>query len=139
MFAILPSKPSTYFFVINLASACFARLDGDQAIERAASDLAGGKALGWFRGRMEFGPRALGNRSIIADARSSSMQTALNLKIKYRESFRPFAPAVLREDRSHELPDIFLADEFGRAWRQLQARDVAWNLEGWWCYITYVH
>jgi carbamoyltransferase len=80
--------------------ACFARLDGDQAIERAASDLAEGKALGWFQGRMEFGPRALGNRSIIADARSSSMQSALNLKIKYRESFRPFAPAVLREDLS---------------------------------------
>jgi carbamoyltransferase len=82
------------------AGASFARLDGRQAIERAASDLADGKALGWFQGRMEFGPRALGNRSIIADARSSSMQSALNLKIKYRESFRPFAPAVLREDLS---------------------------------------
>src|SRR5262245_61985077 len=78
--------------------ARFAQLDGDRAIERAATDLAEGKALGWFQGRMEFGPRALGNRSIIADARSSSMQSALNLKIKYRESFRPFAPAVLRED-----------------------------------------
>jgi carbamoyltransferase len=83
---------------LEQAGACFARLDGDQAIERAASDLADGKALGWFQGRMEFGPRALGNRSIIADARSSSMQSALNLKIKYRESFRPFAPAVPRED-----------------------------------------
>jgi carbamoyltransferase len=80
--------------------ACFVRLDNDRAIERAANDLAEGKALGWFQGRMEFGPRALGNRSIIADARSSSMQSALNLKIKYRESFRPFAPAVLREDLS---------------------------------------
>jgi carbamoyltransferase len=76
------------------------RLDHGQVIERAASDLADGKALGWFQGRMEFGPRALGNRSIVADARSSSMQSALNLKIKYRESFRPFAPAVLREDVS---------------------------------------
>jgi len=85
---------------LEQAGACFARLDNDQAIERAASDLAGGKALGWFQGRMEFGPRALGNRSIIADARSSSMQSALNLKIKHRESFRPFAPAVLREDLS---------------------------------------
>jgi carbamoyltransferase len=85
---------------LEQAGASFARLDDDQAIERAASDLAGGKALGWFQGRMEFGPRALGNRSIIADARSSSMQSALNLKIKYRESFRPFAPAVLREDLS---------------------------------------
>jgi len=80
--------------------ACFVRLDPRQAIERAASDLADGKALGWFQGRMEFGPRALGNRSILADARSPSMQSALNLKIKYRESFRPFAPAVLREDLS---------------------------------------
>jgi carbamoyltransferase len=80
--------------------ASFVRLDPSQTIERAASDLADGKALGWFQGRMEFGPRALGNRSILADARSSSMQSALNLKIKYRESFRPFAPAVLREDLS---------------------------------------
>src|SRR5215510_16303088 len=67
-----------------------------------ANDRTSGKrprvALGWFQGRMEFGPRALGNRSILADARSSSMQSALNLKIKYRESFRPFAPSVLRED-----------------------------------------
>jgi carbamoyltransferase len=85
---------------LEQAGACFDRLDGHQVIERAASDLADGKALGWFQGRMEFGPRALGNRSIIADARSSSMQSALNLKIKYRESFRPFAPAVLREDLS---------------------------------------
>jgi carbamoyltransferase len=83
---------------LEQAGARFARLDSEQVIERAASDLADGKALGWFQGRMEFGPRALGNRSIIADARSSSMQSALNLKIKYRESFRPFAPAVLRED-----------------------------------------
>jgi carbamoyltransferase len=83
---------------LEQAGASFTRLDGDQAIERAASDLADGKALGWFQGRMEFGPRALGSRSIIADARSPSMQSALNLKIKYRESFRPFAPAVLRED-----------------------------------------
>jgi len=85
---------------LEQAGAKFVRLDGDQAIERAASDLADGKALGWFQGRMEFGPRALGNRSIIADARSPSMQSALNLKIKYRESFRPFAPAVLHEDLS---------------------------------------
>jgi carbamoyltransferase len=85
---------------LEQAGACFARLDADQVIERAANDLADGKALGWFQGRMEFGPRALGNRSIIADARSPSMQSVLNLKIKYRESFRPFAPAVLREDLS---------------------------------------
>jgi carbamoyltransferase len=85
---------------LEQVGANFTRLDADQAIEQAANDLADGKALGWFQGRMEFGPRALGNRSIIADARSPTMQSALNLKIKYRESFRPFAPAVLRENLS---------------------------------------
>jgi carbamoyltransferase len=85
---------------LEQVGANFTRLEADQAIEQAANDLADGKALGWFQGRMEFGPRALGNRSIIADARSPTMQSALNLKIKYRESFRPFAPAVLREDLS---------------------------------------
>ena len=67
-------------------------------IERTAAALASGQAVGWFQGRMEFGPRALGARSILGDARSPSMQKTLNLKVKYRESFRPFAPAILRED-----------------------------------------
>jgi carbamoyltransferase len=67
-------------------------------IGRTADALAQEKAIGWFQGRMEFGPRALGGRSILADARSPSMQKVLNLKVKYRESFRPFAPSVLRED-----------------------------------------
>ena len=80
------------------AGARFHELDGAALIDRAVEDLVEGKALGWFQGRMEFGPRALGNRSILADARSPTMQSALNLKVKYRESFRPFAPAVLRED-----------------------------------------
>ncbi len=62
-----------------------------------AEDLAAGKVVGWFRGRMEFGPRSLGGRSILGDARSTAMQSVMNLKIKYRESFRPFAPSVLRE------------------------------------------
>jgi carbamoyltransferase len=117
---------------LEQAGACFDRLDGDQAIERAASDLADGKALGWFQGRMEFGPRALGNRSIIADARSSSMQSALNLKIKYRESFRPFAPAVLREDLSEwfeldvESPYMLLvADVSERRRRAMTAQEQA--------------
>ncbi|MDC1079119.1 carbamoyltransferase C-terminal domain-containing protein, partial [Candidatus Pelagibacter sp.] len=65
-----------------------------------ASALADEKAVGWMQGRMEFGPRALGGRSIIADPRSPIMQRQLNLKVKYRESFRPFAPSVLREDVS---------------------------------------
>lgn len=78
--------------------AKFTRLDDAALIERVAQGLASEKAVGWFQGRMEFGPRSLGNRSILGDARSPSMQKTLNLKIKYRESFRPFAPSVLRED-----------------------------------------
>ena len=69
-----------------------------EMIEQAAQALADGGAVGWFQGRMEFGPRALGGRSILGDPRSESMQKTLNLKVKYRESFRPFAPSVLRED-----------------------------------------
>ena len=71
-----------------------------EAIDITAQQLAEGKAVGWFHGRMEFGPRALGARSIIADPRSPVMQKQLNLKVKYRESFRPFAPSVLAEDVS---------------------------------------
>ena len=80
--------------------AVFSNHSQDQIIELTAKDLADGKAVGWFSGRMEFGPRALGNRSILADPRSESMQKILNLKVKYRESFRPFAPSILREDLS---------------------------------------
>jgi carbamoyltransferase len=83
---------------LTAAGACFAHLPDDALLERTASALAEEKAVGWFQGRMEFGPRALGARSILADARSPSMQRILNLKVKYRESFRPFAPSVLRED-----------------------------------------
>jgi len=78
--------------------ARFSTLDDDRLIETTAEALAAGKAVGWFQGRMEFGPRALGARSILGDPRSPTMQSALNLKVKYRESFRPFAPSVLRED-----------------------------------------
>ena len=70
----------------------------DETVAITAKALADEKAIGWFQGRMEFGPRALGGRSIIGDARSPAMQKNLNLKVKYRESFRPFAPSVLRED-----------------------------------------
>jgi len=83
---------------LTAAGAKFEVLDDDALIDRAAEALAGEATLGWFQGRMEFGPRALGGRSILGDPRSPSMQKTLNLKIKYRESFRPFAPAVLRED-----------------------------------------
>ena len=80
--------------------ANFEVLEEDELIEKTSSVLIEGKVIGWFQGRMEFGPRALGARSIIADSRSETMQKKLNLKIKYRESFRPFAPSVIREDVS---------------------------------------
>lgn len=78
--------------------ACFTTVSDDQLIEQTAHALVEGKAVGWHQGRMEFGPRALGGRSILADPRSPAVQRLLNLKVKYRESFRPFAPSVLRED-----------------------------------------
>jgi carbamoyltransferase len=80
------------------AGARFTTLTDDEVIATTARALADQAAVGWFQGEMEFGPRALGNRSILADARSPVMQKTLNLKVKYRESFRPFAPAVLSED-----------------------------------------
>jgi carbamoyltransferase len=80
--------------------AVFTECSGDEVIELTADALAGGKAIGWMNGRMEFGPRSLGGRSILADPRSPSMQKLLNLKVKFRESFRPFAPSVLSEDSS---------------------------------------
>ena len=70
----------------------------EDLLNQTADDLSIGEAIGWFQGRMEFGPRALGNRSILGDPRSSEMQKNLNLKVKYRESFRPFAPSILKED-----------------------------------------
>jgi carbamoyltransferase len=82
---------------LEAAGARYATLPRDRLIDRTAQALADGKAVGWFQGRMEFGPRALGNRSILADPRDPHMQKKLNLKVKYRESFRPFAPSVLRE------------------------------------------
>jgi carbamoyltransferase len=83
---------------LDAVGARYKRLTDAQTIERTAQALADGQAVGWFSGRMEFGPRALGGRSILADPRSPAMQRTLNLKVKYRESFRPFAPSVLRED-----------------------------------------
>lgn len=83
---------------LTSVGACFATVSDDQLIEQTAQALVDGKAVGWHQGRMEFGPRALGGRSILADPRSPAVQRLLNLKVKYRESFRPFAPSVLRED-----------------------------------------
>jgi carbamoyltransferase len=80
------------------AGARFETVDDAELIDKSVGALVDGCALGWFQGRMEFGPRALGARSILGDPRSPTMQKTLNLRVKYRESFRPFAPAVLRED-----------------------------------------
>ena len=87
------------------AGAKFDIMKEDDLIDKTAEDLSKGKAVGWFQGRMEFGPRALGARSILGDPRSESMQKDLNLKVKYRESFRPFAPSVL-SDHVSEWFDI---------------------------------
>jgi carbamoyltransferase len=82
---------------LKSVGARFDLLSDEQLVQETARALANEQAVGWFQGRMEFGPRALGNRSILGDPRSPTMQKMLNLKVKYRESFRPFAPAVLRE------------------------------------------
>jgi carbamoyltransferase len=112
------------------AGARFHVVDDNCLIEMAAGALIQQKALGWFQGRMEFGPRALGARSILADARSHSMQSVLNLKVKYRESFRPFAPAVLREEVSDwfeldcDSPYMLLvADVIGGHRRQMSSQE----------------
>lgn len=83
---------------LRVAGARYSVFDESALLDRTAGALASNLAVGWFQGRMEFGPRALGNRSILADPRPPDMQKTLNLKVKYRESFRPFAPAVRRED-----------------------------------------
>ncbi|MDQ4149907.1 MAG: carbamoyltransferase [Actinomycetota bacterium] len=83
---------------LRALGAKFTKLDDPEEVSRTTADLlAGGMVVGWFQGRMEFGPRALGSRSILADPRQESMQSDLNLKIKFRESFRPFAPSILEE------------------------------------------
>jgi carbamoyltransferase len=101
-------------------SDCGAKFDSvteDEMIEQTSQALADGKAVGWFQGRMEFGPRSLGGRSILGDPRSEKMQRILNLKVKYRESFRPFAPSVLREDVTewfeldYDSPYMLLVDD----------------------------
>ena len=83
---------------LQRVGAVYTVLSDSDLIEQTAQALAVGKAVGWMNGRMEFGPRSLGGRSILADPRSTTMQRTLNLKVKYRESFRPFAPSVLAED-----------------------------------------
>ena len=103
-----PSYESNYIEKeLNRIGANFQKYTNDELLDVIANELANEKAIGWFQGRMEFGPRALGARSIIADPRSDKMQKNLNLKVKFRESFRPFAPAVLRE----KVNDYFNIDQ----------------------------
>jgi carbamoyltransferase len=115
--------------------AKFKKLTSDQVIKDTAKALSEEKAVGWFQGRMEFGPRSLGNRSIIADPRSEKMQKNLNLKVKYRESFRPFAPAILFEKVSEwfeinsESPYMLLVADVKKS-RQLQMTEQQKNLFG---------
>jgi carbamoyltransferase len=115
---------------LTAAGAKFTTLTEDGMIRDTADALASGKAVGWFQGRMEFGPRSLGTRSIIADPRSPEMQKTLNLRVKYRESFRPFAPAVLREDmedwfdcRADSPYMLMVADVLERRRREMTAEE----------------
>lgn len=96
---------------VEAAGLVAERLDDDELLASTAAALADGEIVGWFQGRMEFGPRALGNRSILADPRSDSVQSELNLRTKGRESFRPFAPAVLA-DRADDWFDIAAPSPF---------------------------
>ena len=117
---------------LKACGAVYKKLSKEELIEQVANALAKNKAVGWMQGRMEFGPRALGGRSIIADPRSPAMQKQLNLKVKYRESFRPFAPSVLREDLGdwfeHEIDSpymLFVADVEKSKRRTMTKEEVA--------------
>jgi carbamoyltransferase len=120
---------------LKICGANYKRLTSDQIIKDTAKALSEEKAVGWFKGRMEFGPRSLGNRSIIADPRSEKMQKNLNLKVKYRESFRPFAPAVLFEKVSEwfeinsESPYMLLVADVKKS-KQLQMTEQQKSLFG---------
>ena len=120
---------------LKSCGANYKKLTSDQIIKDTAKALSEEKAVGWFQGRMEFGPRSLGNRSIIADSRSEKMQKNLNLKVKYRESFRPFAPAVLFEKVSEwfeinsESPYMLLVADVKKS-KQIQMTNEQKNLFG---------
>ena len=120
---------------LKSCGANYKKLTQDQIINDTAKALSEEKAVGWFQGRMEFGPRSLGNRSIIADPRSVNMQKNLNIKVKYRESFRPFAPAVLFEKVSEwfeinsESPYMLLVADVKKS-KQLEMTNEQKNLFG---------
>jgi len=114
---------------LTQAGAVYDILGDEELIETTAAALADGKAVGWMQGRMEFGPRALGGRSILGDPRSPTMQKTLNLKVKYRESFRPFAPSVLREDvgewfeHAGDSPYMLLVADVAKSHRRAMTAD----------------
>ena len=114
---------------LSAAGAKYAVLDDNALIDACAEALEAEKAVGWFQGRMEFGPRALGGRSILGDARSPKMQSMLNLKVKFRESFRPFAPSVLREhvcewfELDQDSPYMLLVADVRESHRRLMTED----------------
>ena len=116
---------------LDTIDATYQTLSEEDLVQRTAALLAEGSVVGWFQGRMEFGPRALGNRSILADPRDRDMQRRLNLKIKKRESFRPFAPAVLAEDAGalfelpHASPYMLFTAPVAKALRLLPGPDDA--------------
>jgi carbamoyltransferase len=98
-------EPKEIHAFLDRVGAAYERHDDDTLMDRVSELMDQGKVIGWFQGRLEYGPRALGSRSIIGDARNREMQTVMNVKVKYRESFRPFAPCVLRE-HVHEYFDM---------------------------------
>ena len=115
---------------LNSINASFKVLDDEEIFQEVANLINKGKVVGWFNGRMEFGPRALGARSIIGDPRNKKMQSIMNLKIKYRESFRPFAPSILEEDVSSQFdtdvksPYMLLVSKVKKnLWRDIPEND----------------
>jgi carbamoyltransferase len=114
---------------LSAAGAKYTVLDDNALDDACAEALEAEKAVGWFQGRMEFGPRALGGRSILGDARSPKMQSMLNLKVKFRESFRPFAPSVLREhvcewfELDQDSPYMLLVADVRKNHQKLMTKD----------------
>ncbi|MEI6342993.1 MAG: carbamoyltransferase N-terminal domain-containing protein [Verrucomicrobiota bacterium] len=122
--------------VLDRMGAVHERMEDEELFDRTAAWLEAGKVVGWFQGRMEFGPRALGNRSILGDPRSAEMQARMNLRVKFRESFRPFAPAVLAEHASAlfelegDSPYMLLVAPVREALRRPEASGAAPGAEG---------
>jgi carbamoyltransferase len=122
--------------VLDRMGAVHERMEDEELFDRTAAWLEAGEVVGWFQGRMEFGPRALGNRSILGDPRSAEMQARMNLRVKFRESFRPFAPAVLAEHASAlfelegDSPYMLLVAPVREALRRPDASGAAPGAEG---------